>query len=413
MIRVLYFESSLGTGGSFESLYQHLSAIDRARLHPVVACLNPSRYVRLIDELGVPVHVLADRLYGGGSPPLARRAISAARRRVLWLDRHFPGVYVRFASWLHGPAIEALADIARRERIDVVHLNVQINRDLLGVIAAQRAGVHCASHLRSGDPRARHEFTSSVAAFANAGVATFVANSHMTADYWIDAGIDPGKTRVVYNGIGEDETLPLDVRRTWSLGGEDAPVVACVAPLRNRLKVDEFVVRGFARLLLRKPSATLLVVGDGPMREVLVQESRALGVEGRVVFTGFQERAKEIIADADASVIASPYDSFSRVALETMQAGTPLVATDVGGIREIVEDGQNGLLVPYGDEQAFADALERVLDDAGLSSTLAEGGRRTVRDRFSIERYVGAVEQVYQELVGQEAPAAGVPDVRL
>ena len=184
----------------------------------------------------------------------------------------------------------------------------------------------------------------------------------------------------------------------------------CVAPLRNRLKVDETLVRGFARFLERHSDAALLVVGDGPLREVLEQEAVALGINGHVIFTGFQEQAKEIIAGLDVSLVINYHDSFSRVALETMQARTPLVATDVGGIREIVNPGENGLLIDYGDEEAFADAMERLLVDKVFCANLVENGSRTIRERFSIERYASEIERVYLSLVGEEVALSETKD---
>ena len=163
------------------------------------------------------------------------------------------------------------------------------------------------------------------------------------------------------------------------------------------------MIRGFARLLKSSPETVLLVVGEGPMKAVLDEEARALDVCGQVRFVGFQDRAKEIIAGVDVSLVINGHDSFSRVVLETMQAGTALVATDVGGIREIVRDKENGILVPYGDDDAFAGAVGRLLADAQLRQRLVKDGRRTVRDEFSIQHYATRIERIYGGLVDVHA----------
>ena len=143
-------------------------------------------------------------------------------------------------------------------------------------------------------------------------------------------------------------------------------------------------------------------MGDGPVRPILEQEAAALGVKGNIVFTGHQNNAVGILAGLDVSLEMQTKDSFSRVALETMQAGTPLVANDLGGIRELVQHGENGLLIEYGDEESFADTVESVLMDKDLRSKLVENGYKTISERFSIERYASDMEGVYVDLVGEK-----------
>ena len=238
-----------------------------------------------------------------------------------------------------------------------------------------------------------------MATLANRHVAAFVANSGKTADFWFEHGIDRDKTSIVHNGVSVEVFDTVDVRKTWNIENPTSPVIGCVAPLRNRLKVDENLVRGFARLLENQPNAVLLIVGDGPMRTVLEQEVDVLGIARSVVFTGFQKNVMGILAGLNIVVEASVLDAFSRVAIETMQAGTPLVANDVGGIRELVRDGENGLLVKYGDSDSFATTILRLLGDEGLQARLVENGRKTIEDRFTVERYASSIEEIYTGLV--------------
>ena len=402
MINVLFVESSESGGGSFESLYQHLRVIDRRRIRPVVVCLNDARFVGLIKDLDIQVHVLTDLVYSRHAPRSRRGAAYWLRRATLRVSRRMPGLYLRALRWIHRPLVERLVRMVVEQRADVVHLNAQVYRDLFGLFAAEKAGVPCISHLRSADPRTRGEFNSHMASYANRVVAGYIANSAMTRRYWTEQGLDPDKVSLVHNGIPSVEVDPMDVRTEFGIE-PGARVLGCVAPLRNRLKVDESLIRGFARLLKCSPETVLLVVGEGPMKAVLAEEARACGVRGQVRLVGFQDRAKEIIAGVDVSLVINGHDSFSRVVLETMQAGTALVATDVGGIREIVRDKENGILVPYGDEDAFAAAVRRLLADAQLRQRLVEEGRRTVRDEFSIEHYATRIERIYETLVDVEA----------
>ena len=402
MINVLFVESGGSGGGSFESLYQHLRVIDRGRIRPMVACLNDGRYIGLIRELNIPVYVLTDLVYSGHAPRYQRKAAYWLRRAALRVSRRVPAFYLHALRWSHRPLVHSLVRLIRQTKVDIVHLNVQVYRDLFGLFAAEKAGVVCISHLRSADPRTRGEFNPNMARYANSLVAGYIANSAMTRAYWTEQGLDPDKVSIIHNGIASGEVEPMDVRREFGIEAR-ARVLGCVAPLRNRLKVDESLIRGFARLLKLSPETVLLVVGEGPMKAELAKEARALGVCGQVKLVGFQERAKEIIAGVDVSLVINGHDSFSRVVLETMQAGTALMASDVGGIREIVRDKGNGILVPYGDDDAFAGAVGRLLGDAQLCQRLVKEGRRTVRDEFSIEHYATRIERIYRSLVDVQA----------
>ena len=144
-----------------------------------------------------------------------------------------------------------------------------------------------------------------------------------------------------------------------------------------------------------------IVVGEGPMKNILERKTRDLNIENQVIFTGFQQNALGILADVDVAVEAGTYDTLSRVALETMGAGTPLVANDVGAIRELVNHEENGLLIRYGDEDEFTNALLRLVNDEQLRTRLAKNGYMTISEQFSIERYASKIEDIYLSILGK------------
>lgn len=391
---VLFVESGTAGGGSFESLYQHLRVINRQRFRPVVVYLNENRFVEPLKALGIPVNVLTDWLYSKRVPRYIRGALG---RMALCIGKLVPVCSLNFVRLVHMPLVNSLKHIVREERIDIIHLNDQTNRDLFGLFVAERTGTICISHLRSMRSAG---FDQPQAVYANRVVSAYIANSKMTKRYWVGKGIDANKTRLVYNAIPAIDIRPLNIRKTWTIDDAATFIIGCIAPLIED-KGHRFLLRAFAHFAERHPEAILMVVGDGRTRELLAQEARALEIDSRVIFTGFEERAKEIIASLDVSVVPSEYDSFGRVVLETMQAGTPLIATDVGGIREIVWHGHNGLLISYGNEEEFTKAMESLLTDKHLRSKLVENGYRTVRERFSIERYASEIEHIYESVLGQ------------
>ena len=147
----------------------------------------------------------------------------------------------------------------------------------------------------------------------------------------------------------------------------------------------------------RRPDATLLVVGEGSRRGALEAMARELGIADRVVFTGRRDDVPAVTAALDVAVLPSYREALGLTILEAMALSRPIVASNVGGIPEMVEDGVTGLLVPPHDAEALAAAIVRLLHDHPLADTLGRAGHDLVHERFCIERMVPAVEQIYEE----------------
>jgi glycogen(starch) synthase len=150
------------------------------------------------------------------------------------------------------------------------------------------------------------------------------------------------------------------------------------------------------------PTARLVIVGDGPERgrlEALIAEA---GLDGRAVLMGALPRSEAIdwLRAGDAAVLSSAWENFPHAAVEAIAAGTPVLATAVGGVPEVIQTGVNGILVPPGDERALADAMRSVTTDAELLPRLRSGAARTA-ERYDAERIYEAIER---ELVRAAAP---------
>ena len=149
----------------------------------------------------------------------------------------------------------------------------------------------------------------------------------------------------------------------------------------------------------RVPRARLIVVGDGPDRERLEGLASASGASDRIVFRGSLPRpeALAIVAGSEAALLASAWENFPHSAVESLSVGVPVVSTAVGGVPEIVRDGENGLLVPVGDVDAMTLAVGRILTEAGLRVRLASGSRPSV-EHLSVERVYGDLESVLEKV---------------
>ena len=143
----------------------------------------------------------------------------------------------------------------------------------------------------------------------------------------------------------------------------------------------------------RVPGADLLVLGDGPDRARLEHHAAELGLNGRVRFAGSVPRAEvlQALAAAEAMVLSSDWENFPHAAVEALALGTPLIATAVGGVPEIVVDGVNGLLVPPGAPAALAEAIGRFLDSADLRASLSGAARGSV-EHLSAPLVYGRIE---------------------
>ncbi len=173
-----------------------------------------------------------------------------------------------------------------------------------------------------------------------------------------------------------------------------------VAHLSNFRAVKNIpgVVQMFARLQQRVP-AKLLLIGDGPQTAEAFSLAKSLGVAGDVKFLGNREDVDEILCAADVFLLPSNYEAFGLAALEAMACGVPVVASRVGGVSELIEDGKTGFLVRPDEYDAGAERLYQILTDSSLAFRLREAGLKAVRDNFTAEAVVPLYEDVYYNLL--------------
>ena len=152
--------------------------------------------------------------------------------------------------------------------------------------------------------------------------------------------------------------------------------------------------------LVDVPGVTLAVAGDGPERSALERRAGELGLDGRVSFLGSVPRAQvlRLFRAADASVLPSAWENFPHTVVEALAVGCPVIATAVGGVPEVVRDGENGLLVPPGDPAALAAAIERFFSDGDLRARLAEAAPASV-EGYSEENVFTTIEAELQRAV--------------
>jgi len=225
----------------------------------------------------------------------------------------------------------------------------------------------------------------------------------------VEQGYRREKIAVIRNGVVLPPKPAPDGRfRRDHLIPPDVPLVGVISRL-NPLKGIEYFLDAAARLSARFGPARFVVVGDGIdpyYRESLERRTAALGLAGKVIFTGFRLDMESVVAELDVSVLPSLSEGLSNVLLESMAAGIPVVATRVGGNPEVVEDGATGFLVPPRDSGALVDAVARLLSNPALAAAFGQAGRKRAEREFSVSRLVAETENLYRKLL---AGAGGVP----
>jgi glycosyltransferase involved in cell wall biosynthesis len=217
---------------------------------------------------------------------------------------------------------------------------------------------------------------------------TIVAPSAYLAGIARGFGVDSARVLVVPNPA-PDVTVSVQPPR---------PNTFVYAGRLTRQKALGMMIDAFARV----PAAQLVVVGDGPERAALEQRAHVAGLDGRITFRGAQPRAVVLdeLGSAWASVLSSDWENLPHAAVESLAVGTPVVATNVGGVPEVVHDDANGLLVPPGSAEAFAAALQRIVDDRALRQRLADAAAPSVA-ALSRDRVYGQLERLLTEAAGR------------
>ena len=164
------------------------------------------------------------------------------------------------------------------------------------------------------------------------------------------------------------------------------------------VKRAEDVVSVFAKLTSKQPSR-LVLIGDGPERPRVLMRAEELGVRDRVMFLGKHTSVHEVLSCADLFLLPSASESFGLVALEAMACGAPVVASNVGGLPEVIEHGTSGYMFDVGDIDAMAEAGLRIMGDDEHWRSLSEAGRALAEERFSSERVVPQYERYYEQVL--------------
>jgi glycosyltransferase involved in cell wall biosynthesis len=344
-VRILHVIQELGTGGAERILLSVYRGASEAG-HDVFVAAAPGPLAAELDGAALPL-------------PLVQRR-----------------------PWRVPTAARAVRRAVRETRPDVVHAYNPMIGLAAGLATARGRRPPGLVNLQGGP---EEEWPSAVRLVRLSGLAP-VACGLGVAAAMREHGLTPFAT--VPNAVGP---APAAVDRTELGLSPETPLVLAVGRLVEQ-KHHALAIRA----LVAVPGAVLAIAGDGPLRAELEHEAAEVGVADRIRLLGVRADARALMGAADVVVMPSRWEGLPLSALEALASGTPLVATDVRGLRELVTDGENALLVPE-EPDALAEALRRVLDDPQLAARLGEAGKQ-VEGAGSEEQLVARFLELYERL---------------
>jgi glycosyltransferase involved in cell wall biosynthesis len=377
-IRLLNMLTSFQIGGTERQVANLALGIHASRFDLHLACLrNRGELLRELEQLRVPRPVFdIGRLYTPGT-------LWQAIRLVRYIRRHLIQIVHTYGFYPNVFAVPA----ARIAGVSIVVASIRDRGDILTPMQRWIQKQAC----RLAD--------------------CVLVNAEAIREALIHQGYRPGNIVVIRNGVVASRPAGRQngaaVRRALGVPAS-APLVFVFSRL-NTMKGLEYFIEAAAVVAGTFPGVRFLIVGDGGRRQELEAHARRLGLENRVIFTGFRTDVPELLSEAAISVLPSLSEGLSNSLLESMAAGVPVIAANVGGNSEIIEHEGSGLLVPVRDSVALAAAMGRLLEDPLLAARFAQAGRERVAEVFSMERSLGEVESLYERLVEAHAPPVRTP----
>lgn len=367
--KVLHVVETLDVGGTEMQMVQVALRLDPRRYHVRVACLRAS---------------------GPLIGPLQAAGIEILEFTKGRTFTSFQSLYqlLRLAWYIH------------RERIDVVHAH-HLGANLMAVPAARlaRAPVILSSlrnlaHLPWYTPF-RRKFMRLVYRLSTGVVANSEAIGRLLVEQF---QVPADRVHIVHNGV-DCERFPSfkSGRRQLHFNvGSEAKLIVNVANMHSPVKGHTDLIEAARTVCASIPQARFVFIGDGEQRPHLQEQVHQAGLDEFFVFLGNRDCIPELLSCCDLFVLASRAEGFPNALLEAMAAGLPVVATRVGGVPEIVEDGRSGLLVSPGNAAALAGAVIQLLQDPSAAARLATAGQQRVRKQFSLDRLIQDLHHLYE-----------------
>jgi len=366
--RVCQLITELRPGGAERCVYELATRLDRSRFDVQVVALRGGSVADELTAAGVKVTVL--------------------------------GVGCRCSPLVLGK-LRSLGGLLKRERIDLLHTHL-FHADLAGRLAAKRAGTGRLVHTVHVAERRWRPWQFAFAKRTRdrcdriIAVSQSVKDSHQARTHLADEHYTVIPNGVDTEAFSPDQGARHRLRRQWQVGPND--VAAVFVGRLDRQKGVDILLPAAEQFLAATPNATLLIAGDGPMRRRVERYCRQ---DDGPRYLGFIDDVPALLSAADLFVLPSRWEGWPLALGEAMSMGLPAVGADSPGIRDVIDPGRTGLLVPAEDPAALAGAMTELAGDADLRQRLGLAGQRHIREGFSLGQYIAAHEALYESLTAR------------
>ena len=370
--------------GSFETGGSETQAVQLAKLQQAHGC---NVHIACIDRRG-PLLEKAEAVVSGEIPDFPLRS---------FYHPHTAVQITRFARLL------------KQRRIDVLHTH-DFYTNLFGLFAGAVAGVRA----RVGSRRETFGFRSPaqkrVERWAYNFAHAVVCNSIAVQRQLVLEGVPEHKTAVVYNGLDLRRVTPSGKTRAelGLAGTENQRLVTLVANMRHPVKDQPTFLKAAARVAQDVPDAAFVLAGEGELKTKISELASSLGLKNKALFPGRCDGIGDLLQISDVCVLSSTAEGFSNSILEYMAAAKPVVATNVGGAAEAIQEGVTGYLVAASDDEAMAQRITALLQDPAKARAMGEKGRQVIIERFSCETQRQRCETLYREILHDATSASSV-----
>jgi len=370
--RILYVHGMESIGGAEQDLLLLLRRLDRMRWSPIVACPAQGAFRSRVEALDVPVLSITLPPWRKFSSLIGRYV--AVRGFSVALDRLRPELIHVNDLWWVPHTIHAVRRLTGKRIPVIAHVRQHIRPEKVRAYDLNRA-----DHV--------------------------VAVSRQVQAALERGGVRSQQVTTLYSGVDLtacSNTVDRENVRARHGIPSDAFLIGTVANLLP-IKGYETMIEALASLCLEVPTAHYLVVGGGSKAYLgqLQALSADRGVEHRVHFVGFQDPTWPYLVAMDVYAQPSHDEAFGIATVEAMAMGKAVVATRVGGLPEVVEDGRTGLLVPPRDASALSKAVVTLFQDRGRRDHMGRSGSMRVREHFDLQKTLAGVEQIYQEVLAR------------
>lgn len=367
-IKIMFCIARLVIGGTEQQLLDFITEMDRSR-YDVIVCplVSGGGLFREFERANIPIVVVG--------------------------RKH---KYDPFILW-------RLIKIIKQERVDILHTFLY-TANFWGRIAGQLAGVPIIIASERGVDISKKRFHFFIDRIISPWTNLIITNAEWLKKFYTqNACINPDKFKIIHNGIKldrfhvhvneEHKKRELKIPSNYS--------VVCTIGRLHPLKGHQFLLQAAQKVLKSDNNVIFLIVGDGIMRNQLESLAEQLQIGDYVRFTGFRRDIGEILSITDVFAFPTLSEGLPNVLLEAMAMKKPIVATNIDGNREIIEDNVTGILVPPENSKQLADGILRLLRDRELAARLARSGHCKLEKDFAFDVMVQKIQNTYEELISK------------